>query len=974
MNSYEITVLGLVQGVGYRSFVADYAYKNNIKGYVKNYGGAVKIYVDCPPEEVGKFAYHLRYSCPSGSVIDSVKVKPIKNEMPAMTEEEQERGDTLEELKEKYGVNHEDEVLLASQIGDTHQEEEESEEVIPEIITTYGEDGEELDYGFNILKGDYFDEEPRLIPMDIAICPECEKELKDPENPRYRYPFISCKYCGPRYSIMTGLPYNREHTTMGLHRMCPDCRKEYMQMGGRRHLAETIGCRNCGPRLRFYRNRRVDEIQLTSDEIISEAIKSLKKGGVGAVKDICGFHLVFSAFDTEAVRKVRKFKGGVRYPMAVMFPDVEAIKKYCVVSEKEEELLTSNARPIVLLEKKKEYIEAEEHLQEIIAGKYASSYRAEDMLSPELTMGSDRIGAAIPSTALQILMTMDGGAFAFTSGNKTGEPIIATDDDMIRFLHEIDESEMKGIEILPDEKHIKRTEGMVEKDSSAENENIGDEKNYSDEDGDNTHIDFMLTNTLDIVVPMDDSIVQVTKVNVRNQVREVLQYIRRSRGYVPFPIVLEQETKGESFAAGGDSRTAFCLARKNYIYMSEYFGDLSSRMAVTARRDSITHLERMLSIRPQRVYTDIHSEYQSVIDGKTKVRETISPERRVELIQRQHHTSHILSVAAENDLKGRLLGIAFDGNGYGSDGTIWGSEIFSCLLNKTVDEEGADQDKTVELSPYILRSGAFFPIKMIEGDARTVLCCYLKAAEERQLVSMNGMEKILKTLGISRSDYALIAACLRADIGIYYSDSIGKLFEAASALLGICAEESYDGECAGMLESRARRELIRTGGTVMSRPSEDNMLHLGDKEALKMHFTEPHDPDEIFRLDQTQLIVALMEKYIYLVEAVSSEEEKQRGVDILALEFHRAIVDATVEVCDEICGRDYIQHIALSGGAMYNRLLLDGIVGSLERLGYTTYLNKDIPAGNGGVALGQLYYMEVLGREDQEAVKEAQDM
>ena len=975
MSAYEITVLGLVQGVGYRAFVTEYAREKGYLGYVRNFGGAVRIYVDCPSEEIGGFAYHLRYNCPKGARIESIKVKPVKREEEERPVIEKEKGDTLDELRKKYGVLQEEEVLTASQQKEVVTvKKNDSEDDLYGVIDDVDENDSSGDSdnkplegtveGFRVVRSEEYNEGERFIPMDIAICPECRKELLDPSNRRYRYPFISCKYCGPRYSIITAIPYNRHNTTMSTHKMCPECRNDFLEAGGRRQIADTICCSECGPRLRLYKNRRVDEIQLSSDEIISEVARAIKDGQIGAIKGVGGFHFAFSPMESEAALKIRKFKGGVRYPFAVMFPDVESIRRYCEISAYEEEILNSNARPIVLLKKKKEYMDAEAHRNDIILGKIESDYKANEIFAYEVCGDSCYMGAMLPSTALQILLSMETGPIAFTSGNKTGEPIIPVDDDMIGFLHEVDESEMKGIEISSDPSRVQKLVQIEAEEDSLKGaippEERGIIKEESETKEKKIHLDFMLTNTLDIVMPMDDSVVQVVRMNMGFKKKEILQYIRRSKGYVPVPIRLEMDVNGEAFSAGGDTMTNYGLARKNLVYMSEYFGDLSNRKSVIARRDSLAHMERLFGIRPQKVYIDLHPDYQSSKEGMTKVRETNSYERRVELVRRQHHTSHVLSVAAENGLRGRLLGVSFDGNGHGLDGTIWGSEIFSCLLNTIGAESNLDSEKTVELKPYIQRSGAFLPIKMIDGDAKTILCCFLKAAEDRQLMSLGGLDRILRSLGIARGDYAIICACLRADINIFYSSSVGNLFEAASALLDIRTEESYDGECAAMLENYATRELDRLGVNIMSlTPLEDRSI-FGDNPPVELKITEPRDEEEIFRMDQTLLMADMLESYVSLTEQVTDKAELKRGKERLALELHKALIDATVEVCDQVCSRDYIQHIALSGGAMTNHILLDGIAGSLEKLGYTTYLNKDVPPGDGGIALGQMYQVETM--------------
>ena len=318
MNVYDITVLGLVQGIGYRSFVAEYAKEHGLLGYVRNSGGIIKIHVECEPEEIGKFTFHLRYNCPKGGRIDNIIVKPVKQPEETKIEESEVPG------------------------GDEPQNSDAKD---VDVLDAYGA---EYDDSFIIAPSESFEEKMRFISPDIATCPDCEKELLDPNNRRYRYPFISCKKCGPRISIIKKIPYDRESITMKGFSMCPNCEAEYHQIGNPRHLAQTIGCKDCGPMLRYYENRMVDEIQLSQEEMIQKTEEALKNGKIGAIKCVGGFRMVCLPTCGEALKKLRRIKGRPGKPFSILFPDMETIRKYCRVSEKEEELLKSPARPVVL--------------------------------------------------------------------------------------------------------------------------------------------------------------------------------------------------------------------------------------------------------------------------------------------------------------------------------------------------------------------------------------------------------------------------------------------------------------------------------------------------------------------------------------------------------------------------------------------------------------------------------------------------
>ena len=896
MNVYDITVLGLVQGIGYRSFVAEYAKEHGLLGYVRNSGGIIKIHVECEPEEIGKFTFHLRYNCPKGGRIDNIIVKPVKQPEETKIEESEVPG------------------------GDEPQNSDAKD---VDVLDAYGA---EYDDSFIIAPSESFEEKMRFISPDIATCPDCEKELLDPNNRRYRYPFISCKKCGPRISIIKKIPYDRESITMKGFSMCPNCEAEYHQIGNPRHLAQTIGCKDCGPMLRYYENRMVDEIQLSQEEMIQKTEEALKNGKIGAIKCVGGFRMVCLPTCGEALKKLRRIKGRPGKPFSILFPDMETIRKYCRVSEKEEELLKSPARPVVLLEKKYEYAYAEWYKESIVSGEIESIYSVDELFDYETTRFSDRIGVMLPADPLQIILSKDLGPIVISGGNKSGESVITDDKTMRMLLPEIDETD----------------EDIFDEDKQEE-----EDTNVEASEPEET-LDFMLTNTREILDPLEDSLVQVTKVKSGHRIKDVVQFIRRSRGYVPEPIEIPNVMELDSFASGSDMKSVFALGKKNMVYLSEYFGDLDNSSAPERRSDEIDRMCELFNISPKRFVTDLNPGYESVEDAERRAKiDTEEDDDSIVFLKRQHHTAHILSVVAEHGLKGRLLGLAFDGNGYGMDGTVWGSEIFSCLLNTIADENSIDPEKTVEIRPHILRSGALLPVRLLGNkygakDAKTTLCCYLRAAEERQLISITNLDRILERIGVSRADYGVICACLKAELNTYYSSSMGRLFDAVAALLGIAYENTYDGQCAIELETAAYRAQMNLEDAV---------------EKFSYKILEPRDDNEIYRFDQTLFVADILERFIKLIDSIDPEDETalSKGRDILALRFHEAIAKSLVEVCDVICSRDYIQHIALSGGTMYNRILLQNVVGPLEELGYTVYLNSKVPCGDAGIALGQIY-------------------
>lgn len=965
MSAFEIIVTGLVQGIGFLSFVKEYAETNHLSGNIKNSGGVVRIYVECDEVEIGKFTYNLRYNCPEGGKVESIIVKPVEEdyvdpeahkmslELQAVADKvdaaERDDDDYLARFRnDHYGVHKktedskskdsydESEQKTEETSGEQSKEQQEQQKEIqkedkPEAIdengiTTEGvvldEFGRELDDSFRIIKSESYDEEVRFLPSDIALCKACRDEFLDPESRRYRYPFISCTKCGPRYSIMRAVPYDRENTSMVAFNMCSKCQAEFDEHGSRRRFDQNMSCPDCGPKLRYYENRMIDEIQMTQDEMLNQTIKSLKEGKIGAIKGIGGFQFMCIPSNERTVQKLRDFKDSANKPFSLMFPDLETIKKYCYVSDEEEQLLISKARPIVLLDKKEDAPE----------------------IADAVLMGSTRIGAALPFDALQLLLTSEVGVLVFTSGNKYGDPVIINDLDMIMNLPRVEGSTVS----LNLQSVVAFADDTLDKEETTYIGNVDENAEIC--------IDFMLTNTREVLAPLEDSVAQMTRIHPGIVTKKVIQLVRRGRGYVPQPVMLEREMNRMTFAGGTDYESSFALGKKNAVYLSEYYGNMTNPMVADVRKMAIDRMQNLLGISPTKFLGDMNPNYLSFKDADNRAMAVYLDGIPQRVQKRQHHASHVLSVAAEYGLSGRLLGVAFDGTGYGLDETTWGSEIFSCVIGGGNESGDGTNDGSGEKTKLV-RAGALLPVKLMSGeqsmrDIRTTLCGFIKSVEERQLVAHTTVEKVLKILNIDRNDYGIISACLRADINVYYSACMGRLFDAVAALLGLKTKNTFGGESPIALESAAMKHY------------RSNHITMKDVELmdLKLRVIEPLDDDDVYRMDQATLIADLMEKVVEIHEKCVMEEEYNAAINALAFEFHKAIVESTVYICDKVCGRDYIQHIALTGGSMYNRLLLDGVASHLERLGYRTFINSQVPCGDGGISLGQMY-SEVVNYE-----------
>ena len=785
----KILVSGLVQGIGFRPFVAELAEELALAGQVKNLGGIVEIIVSGDKKAVDEFVWRLRCAGESG-------------ELPGC------RVDALN------------------------------------VENVLGSDIWKQDNQFHIVESGNGREAKRFLPVDLPTCDRCVTELHDPKNRRYRYPFISCTACGPRFSIQKAVPYDRETITMDAFPMCAACEKEYTEKGNIRRHAQTIACKDCGPKLRYVEiqdtyvkdGNAVHEFLQISDEqqAISEAVEALLQGKIGAIKDIGGYHFAFMPTNSQAASRLREFKNRDKKPFAIMFLNLKEVQKYCEVSEKEAALLSSSARPIVLLKKKKDFV-------------------------PEICGESDRIGALLPCNPLQILLLEETGPLVMTSGNRGGEPIIISEEEMINHL--------------------------------------------------GNGIDFMLTHDREILTPLDDSIYQVNRIGDQ----DVVQLIRRARGLAPEPIRLHRKLAKDTFAAGGDLKAVFGLGREDLVYLSQYFGDLEDVRCAESREAGIRHMTELLEIIPEVSVGDLHPAYFSTQNTEKKI---------------QHHHAHVASVIAEYGLKGKVLGVACDGTGYGTDGTIWGSEFLLC-----------EDDK-------MKRVGHFSSVKLVGGDASAkqadmTLYSYMLEARERgydvDAFFVEQEESCVDDIGnpdeVTKQKRKLQEMAWKQNINTAYSSSMGRLFDAAAALLDICHANSYEGECAIKLEQaghKGKQEL-------------DNMLQADIQMLQNVVRMECTETDAIWQADSVRLLVDLY----HLKQEYSKE--------VLAYLFHHAVANGIVKIADTLCKEQGINQVALSGGTFINRILLNEVIKGFnmhERLAYT---NEKVPCGDGGIALGQMY-------------------
>lgn len=674
---------------------------------------------------------------------------------------------------------------------------------------------------FTIIASDAGGNEAAMIPADLAICPNCLEELYDAGNPRHQHPFISCMVCGPRYTIIDRIPYDRVNTSMIEFPMCDFCDGEYTDLHDRRYHAQTISCHECGPQLIW---KGADSGSITNDSaILDRAAEILKNGGVLLFKSVGGYNLVADPLNDAAVSKLRRIKNREAKPFAVMFRSMDQIRVFCHVDPVEEKLLSSSARPILLLEHK---------LNE----------------QNELTR-SRFIGSFLPSFAAQYMLLDRISPLIFTSANLSDMPMIIDDDEAFEMM----------------DKH--------------------------------PEIDGMIYNLRQIRVRVDDSVTRV--------IDGQPQMIRRSKGYAPVPLFVntddspstERKTNAEGnpaplqlLAAGSQLKNSFALTKGNFVYMSQFFGDMDTIENQNIYEENIDRLKSLFRIKPNAVVCDMHPLYFT-----TQFAEKYAAANDLPLIKVQHHHAHVASVMAENDLSDKVIGVSFDGTGYGTDGNIWGGEFFLCngaaaeriAHLRYVDMIGGDssvKDAVRSALSYIHAYDNTATSNGVDDPANS--SCHSIALDLSDIVNY-GRERLL-----AKPEAKLVMPAIKAGINTVKSSSMGRLFDAVSALLGICDYNSYEGQCAILLEDAAA-------------------------------FAQKH-PGERKECD-------------------------------LALSFHESIIDMIVEQCQIARDKYGADQAALTGGTFQNRILMEGVLEKLRADGFKPYYNISVSPNDGGIALGQAY-------------------
>ena len=793
-----IRVFGIVQGVGFRPTVKRHADACDIAGSVSNKGPYVEIFAEGSEECVHSFIKQIQEEPPKRAVILKLDVENVESGEDGIHKVESET-----DSKEKF-----------------------------QIIESEKEEGE------------------IFVSPDIAICPECKKELYDKNDRRYLHPFINCTCCGPRLTILDSMPYDRVRTSMGEFPMCEKCEYEYTHAETRRFDAQPVCCNDCGPEVYLLgrKERGADAIRYTR-KVISE-------GGIVAVKGIGGFHLCCDAAKEETVARLRQRKKRPMKPFAVMMKDLDVVRRECETEPHLEEILDGHQKPIILLPKKE-------------GGTLCES------VAPD----NPKIGVMLPYAPVQLLLfdyqdeTKVSDCLVMTSANTSGAPICRDDEDAL--------NELSGL------------------------------------------CDVILSHDRKIRLRADDTVMDFY--------RGEPYMIRRSRGYAPLPFMMGNEFKGQVLAVGGELKNAFCIGKNQLFYPSPYIGDMGDVRTVKALKESVKRMEELLETKPQIVACDMHPSYNT---------RAAAEEMGLPVFLVQHHYAHILSCMAENEwtTEKKVIGVSFDGTGYGTDGTIWGGEI---LL--------ADYDS-------FTRWGCIEPFAQTGGDVSAKEGWRIAVSLLGKIYGKENALQIIETLGLCEPKLAKLQFTMEErEINTVQSTSAGRLFDAVSAILDIRKSSTFEGEASTSLQFAAEKWLdaqkkkiagfedFAESGIITDYGELKSISDVAQKSVVeKNNSINRNIKADLYYLPTLSLVKEVAERKL------AGENSNQ-----LALHFHRRLAGMIVSACEKAREETGINTVALSGGVYQNKLLLDYSVTMLEERGFHVLRHHLLPPNDGGISLGQ---------------------
>ncbi|MDP4132506.1 MAG: carbamoyltransferase HypF [Bacillota bacterium] len=740
MIRYSVKVKGIVQGVGFRPFVFRLAKSLSLCGFVRNTSEGVYIEIEGGNDDCEAFITKLKTNPPPLAHLEMVNLTKI----PLAGEH--------------------DFLILSSDAG---------------IRNT-------------------------LISPDIGICDDCAADIAMKGNRRYRYAFTNCTNCGPRFTILKDIPYDRQNTTMADFPLCTDCREEYENPYDRRFHAQPNACHVCGPQLSFYQDGEID-----SQDPYELFDRSIGLGQIVALKGIGGFHLACDAKNEEAVNRLRNKKLRYDKPFAVMMRDVETVQKYCELDDIEKEALSSSEKPIVLLKKKKDCL-----------------------IAQSTTLSNTRLGVMLPYTPLHCLLMQEHEAIIMTSGNLSDCPMIFNDEEAFSKLFHV--------------------------------------------------ADAILAHNRQIFRRMDDSVCII--------INEKTHMIRRARGYVPQPLYL-CENNGVILAMGAQQKNTFCLAKGENAFLSGHIGDLDNEDTSKCLESEIESFIRIFDAEPEAIACDMHPDYVST-------RYASRYRGKLPIFEIQHHHAHFASVLAEHQLREEnAIGLIFDGTGYGTDGCIWGGEsLFGNIKEST---------RTGHL--------LYFPLFSSEAAIREPWRIAIAVTDMAV-----GRETALSLFPDYINEAKILLQAGEKELNSPLTSSMGRLFDAVAALIGVRMHTTYEGQAAIELQQ------------IMDESAKGSY-----------HFQLTRENNSII-FDWRPLI-----------REIISDLKSGIHKGTISLRFHRAVLELITSVAVSVQSKTTCGIVALSGGVFQNDFLLKNVVPKLEEKGFVVYLNERIPTNDGGISFGQ---------------------
>jgi len=745
ITAKKLKVNGIVQGVGFRPFVFQLAEHYDLKGQVANTSSGVTIHIEGPPDRLASFEADLATKSPPLAYIVEIS-------------------------------------------GNS------------QAVRNYTD--------FRIVKSKGQAVMSTLISPDVSVCNDCLQEMFDHRDRRYRYPFINCTNCGPRYTIIDDIPYDRPKTSMRHFKMCPQCQAEYDNPTNRRFHAQPNACAECGPQVSLYDNHHK---QIITDDPIGKAAELLKHGHILAVKGLGGYHLAADATNSDAVMRLRRRKLREEKPFAVMAYDLEHIRRFAWIEPEEEEFLTSIQRPIVLVEKK-----------------------AANTICEEVAPRNNYFGVMLPYTPLHYLLLKHGfEALVMTSGNLSEEPIAIDNDDAFQ-----------------------RLAGIA---------------------------DHFLIHNRDIYLRSDDSIGRHTAGSRR--------FIRRSRGFVPIPVFLKHKIPS-ILACGAELKNTVCITKGDTAFLSQHIGDLENLATYDFFQLTINHLKRILDISPEIIAYDMHPDYLST--------QFAEKQQNMQKIPVQHHHAHIVSCMAEHKLDGPVIGLSFDGTGFGMDGAIWGGELL------IVEEHGFERAGHLR---YVPMPGSTAAIK----EPWRMAISYLQDSYGKDFHHLN--LPVLKE--IESEKLTVVSEMITKGVNSPPTSSLGRLFDAVAAICGIRNRVNFEGQAAMELETLA-------------------------VESVGLQYDCEWEVADVLRILPGPII-----------RGVVTDMTNNVPIGEISARFHQTLINLFANLCEVIRNDRGLNRVVLSGGCFQNAALLAGLLQALSEKNFEVFAHQQVPTNDGGISLGQ---------------------